>query len=337
MPTKDFYKILGVSKAATEDEIKKAYRKLAAQHHPDKNPGNKSAEEKFKEISEAYSVLSDKEKRSQYDQFGFAGAGYGGSQGFHGGQGPFSGQYKGNPFGQGQGFKGFDPNSEGFQDSFSDLFGDFFGGRGGAAGGFSQGRSRNKRGSDLKYNLSVTLEEVQTGTDKVVSFIRQKAGHDETAKLSIRVPAGVKAGQKLKLRGEGDSGTSGEAGDLYVHIQIQTHTLFEREENDIKLDLPLSFVDAILGATLEVPTLSGRVSLKVPPGTTSGQVFRLKGKGLPLFGSSQLGDQHVRVMIDVPKEISTREAELLKELQKTADKGTQIQKFREKLKSLFRT
>lgn len=339
MAQKDFYQILGVAKTADDDVIKKAYRKLASQFHPDKNPGNKAAEEKFKEISEAFSVLSDKEKRRSYDQFGVAGAYAGAASG----QGPFGGGFQGNPYARGpggfQGHRGFEQQggNDGFQDAFGDLFGDLFGGRAQQGSDDFRRSPRARRGADLRYNLNIDLEDVVGGTEKVISFIRQKNGKDETAKLSIKVPAGVQSGQKLKLRGEGDTVAQGEAGDLYVILSINSHALFERAESDLTMDLPISFVDAILGTTIDIPTLSGKVALKIPPGSSSGQVFRLKGKGFPSAKGLVHGDQLVRLMIDIPKEVSPKETELLRELQKTADNGTQIQKFREKLKGLSRT
>lgn len=334
MAKTDFYKLLGVAKTASEEEIKKAYRKLAVKLHPDRNPGNKEAEEKFKEITEAYNTLSDKEKRQIYD--------LGGSDGFQhaysgaGSQGGFQGFQGGDPFSHFRNHRQYDQSSqsEGMNDVFGDLFGEMFG-RGAGAGQQRQGfRTRQgQRGADLKYNLNISLEDAATGSEKLIHFIRHRNGKEEATKLSVKIPAGVKGGQKLKLRDEGDlhPGAS-EPGDLFVVVNIQPHPLFARDENDVTMDLPLSFVDAILGTTTEIPTLTGKVSLKIPPGSTSGQVFRLKGKGFPIMNSGGNGDQLVKLMIDVPKEVTEKEKEMLKELQKTADKGTQIQKFRERLK-----
>lgn len=259
MSKKDFYSILNVSRSSTVEEIKKAYRKLAMQYHPDKNQGDKKAEDKFKEISEAYEVLSDQKKRDMYDQFGHAGA-----QGFSGGNGgPFGGAegfggFKSGGFGHGQGSHG-DP----FQDIFGDVFSDIFGARGPGAGPKSR---RPAKGADLRYTLNVSFEESALGCDKIISFIRQRGGKEDPAKLSVNVPAGVKEGQRLKLAGEGDSTGSGTSGDLYVIVSVQEHSLFKRNENDVTLDLPVTYIDAILGANCEVPTLTGKAMIRIPQG-----------------------------------------------------------------------
>ena len=210
MSKKDFYSTLGVSRSATPEEIKKAYRKLAMQHHPDKNPGDKKSEEKFKELSEAYEVLSDAKKREMYDQFGHASTqqGFGGGGPFGGGAGGFGGGFGGNAGGAGAG----DP----FQDIFGDVFGDIFGGaRGPGAGGANSRTRRPTKGADLRYTLNVSFEDAALGTEKVISFMRQRSNKEESAKLSVSVPAGVKEGQRLKLTGEGDSPAgAGQAGNL---------------------------------------------------------------------------------------------------------------------------
>ncbi|MBC7372277.1 MAG: DnaJ domain-containing protein, partial [Bdellovibrionaceae bacterium] len=212
MSKKDYYSLLNVARSATADEIKKAYRKLAMQYHPDKNPGDKKAEDKFKEFSEAYEVLSDVKKREMYDQFGHAGT----QGGFGGGGGG------GNPYGAGGfgGARGADGDQ--FQDIFGDVFSEIFGARGAGPGGASGGaRRRPMKGSDLRYTLNISFEEAALGTEKVVHFVRQRTGKDETAKLSVNVPAGVKEDQRLKLAGEGDgaNGGSGANGDLFVIIK----------------------------------------------------------------------------------------------------------------------
>ncbi len=327
---KDFYSVLGVSRSATADEIKKAYRKLAMKYHPDKNPNDKKAEEQFKEISEAYEILSDEKKREMYDQFGFAGAGAGyagagagGPGGFGGGPGGFGG------FQQGFG------NSEDFQDIFGDMFGDVFGGRGGGPG-FRQSR-RPQKGADLRYTLQISFEESALGTEKTVSFIRQKNGREETARLSVKVPAGVKPGQRLKLAGEGDGAPqNGPSGDLYVIIQVQDHPLFKREEDDVLLDAPVSFTDAILGGEIEVPTLTGRVALKVHPGSHSGQVFRLKGKGFPKSGGFGSGDMRVRILVDTPNSISNKQKELIQELAKAGGETPMVKEFKDKMSQVLK-
>ncbi len=332
MSKKDFYQVLGVSKAAQADEIKKAYRKLAMIHHPDKNQGNKKAEEKFKELSEAYEVLSDEKKRQAYDQFGHAGVG----------GNPFAGG-AGGPFG-GSGARG--GGSEQFQDIFGDVFGDIFGqsGRGGAGpfggGTFNSGRARpgrgQVRGSDLRYTLTVSFEEAAVGCEKMVSFARQAGSKEEVAKLSVTVPAGVKEGQRLKLTGEGDKPASGQPGDLFVIIDLQEHLLFKREEFDVILDLPVSYTDAILGTSIEIPTLFGKAEIKVPAGTHSGQVFRLKSKGFPKLGATGSGDMLVRVAVDTPNKVNPRQKEILEELHRYNEETPLVKTYNDRLQTVLR-
>lgn len=327
MSKKDFYQILGVTRSSSEEEIKKAYRKLAMTHHPDKNPGNKKAEEKFKEISEAYDVLSDPKKKKNYDQFGSADGN------------PF-GDGGGNPFGgAGAGRRhSVDP------DSFADLFGDLFGAGTGNAqgnpfGGFSS-RSRaqqKQRGADLRYTLTITLEEAFAGCEKVIIFARQKGNREESTKLSVTVPAGVKEGQRLKLAGEGDAPAAGLAGDLYVIINLQPHPLFKREEADVILDLPVKYTDAILGKEIEIATLSGKSQIKIPAGTSTGQVLRLKNKGFPKLNSSGYGDMLVKVIVDVPQSVSQKQKQMIEDLQATNDETPLVKSYNEKLAALLRT
>lgn len=329
MSKKDFYQLLGVSKTATADEIKKAYRKLAMQHHPDKNQGNKKSEEKFKEFSEAYEVLSDEKKRQNYDQFGHAGVG-------------------GNPFGSGAsaGARASSAGADPFQDIFGDVFGDIFGpgARGGGpfgGGTYNSGRAKSSRaqsarGSDLRYSLSITFEEAASGCEKMVGFVRQVGAREESAKLSVTVPAGVKEGQRLKLSGEGDKPAGGTAGDLYVIIDLQEHVLFKREEFDVTLDLPVSYTDAILGTNVEIPTLYGKAEIKIPSGTHTGQTFRLKNKGFVRLGGLGSGDMLVRVIVDTPAKINVRQKEIIEELHRYNEETPLVKSYQEKLQTVLR-
>lgn len=340
MATKrDFYEILGVQRNASADELKKAFRKQALKFHPDKNPGDKKAEERFKEANEAYDVLSDPKKRQQYDQFGHgfgAFAGAGGGPGYGGGA-PFGGF-------DDTTFSGFGGGPESFQDIFGDIFGGAFGGaqpRGprhqepGPRGG-----TRN-RGADLRYTLTISFEESAVGCEKTISFVRQRGGKEETARLAITVPAGVRSGQRLKLRGEGDAPSVGQQmGDLYVVINVADHPLFRRSDNDVHLELPLNFSDAVIGAVIEIPTLTGKASLKIPPGTPSGQVFRLKGKGFAFVdrssgpNGSASGDMLVKVLIDVPRDLTDDQRELLKQFALSVRPGSMVKSFQEKVERL---
>ena len=344
MAKRDYYEVLGAPRSATPDDLKKAFRKLAMQFHPDKNPGDKKAEDRFKELNEAYEVLSDAQKRQAYDQFGHMGA----QGGFRPGQNPFEGFNRGGAAGQGfGGFEGFNysggqgapGDAENFQDIFGDIFSDFFAGRGGPRpGGATQKPNSRGRGADLRYTLNISFEEAAAGTDKTISFIRQRGGKEETAKLSITVPAGVKGGQRLKLRNEGDAPTgNGPLGDLYVIINIQDHPLFKRVENDVHLDLPITYFDAVLGTTVDIPTLTGKASLRVPPGTPSGQIFRLKGKGFAAVGGPGAGDMLVRVIIDVPRELSDEQRDLLKRFSSTLKPSPLIKSYHEKVDRILKS
>lgn len=336
MAKRDFYEVLGVSRTASADEIKKSYRKLAMKYHPDKNPGDKKAEETFKEISEAYDTLSDEQKKQQYDQFGH----FAGQAGFGGGRNPFDdfargaggfGGFKQGPFGAAGG-------GDNFQDVFGDIFNDFFAGQNPNRGPGPKAKSSRARGADLRYTLTIAFEEAAAGTEKVINFIRHRAGQEETARISVTVPAGVNSGQRLKLKGEGDSGPGGAGsnGDLYVIVNVQEHPVFKRHDNDVHLELPISVTDAILGTTAEIPTLTGKASLKIPPGTPSGQVFRLKGKGFSSVNGPSAGDLLVKIVIDVPKELTEDQKQALQKLAPALRSTPLVKSFQEKVERVLK-
>ena len=344
MAKRDYYEVLGLSKGALEKDIKKAYRRLAMKHHPDRNPGDEAAEEKFKEASEAAEVLLDDEKRSAYDQFGHA---------------AFEGGAAGGGFSQ----------AGGFGSIFEDVFGDIFSG--------GRGRSQVQRGSDLKYVLDISLEEAVKGTNpkiKIPTLVEcmeclgsgakkgtspmdclqcggsgqvtsrqgffslqqtcprcRGAGRvisdpcgkchgqgrvQERKTLSVKVPAGVDTGDRIRLSGQGEAGPNGgPSGDLYVQIQVRDHPIFTRDGADLYSEVPISFVDAALGCSLEVPTLEGKVSLKIPHETQTGRLFRLRGKGVDMskIRGGGLGDLYCKIVVETPVNLSERQKELLRE------------------------
>ena len=347
MSKRDYYETLGVASSAEDKEIKKAYKKLAMKYHPDRTAGDKAKEETFKEIKEAYEILKDDQKRAAYDQYGHAAF----EQGGHGGGGGHSG---------------------GFGQDFGDIFGDIFGG-----GGGGRGRQRQQRGSDLRYNVELSLEDAvkgksleikvptyvscdpcdgsgakpgtsaktcstchghgqvqmrqglfavqQTcptcsGTGKVIvdkcTSCRGQGRVEKTKTLSVKIPAGVDTGDRIRLSGEGEAGEHGAgAGDLYVQVNVRDHEIFVRDENHLYCEVPISFVTAALGGEIEVPTLSGKVKLKVPKETQTGKMFRLRGKGVKSVRSSSTGDLMCKVVIETPVNLSGDQADLLRQLE----------------------
>ena len=308
MAGKDYYKILGVSKDASQEEIKKAYRKLALKYHPDRNKGNKEAEERFKDINEAYAVLSDPEKRKQYDMLG--------AEGFQ------------SRFNQQDIFRGFDFENIfrdfgfGFGGRVRDIFSDLFGDLGGTSYHFHGSpydraesyTSRGVKGRDFIYELPITLEEAAKGAKKTVSY--NADGRQET--ISISIPAGVRDSQKLRIKGKGGQGSyGGPRGDLYVQVRIMEHPLFRREGDDLFYRQRIKYSDAVLGTEVEVPTIYGkRLKLKVPPGTQCNSKLRIKGYGLPKSNRGK-GDQYVEIIIDVPKSLTKEQKEAVMALKRS--------------------
>ena len=277
----DYYETLGLSKGASDTEVKKAFKKKAMKYHPDRTGDDKSAKAKFKEAKEAYDVLSDPQKKSMYDQYGttdFGGGFGGGSQG------------------------GF--NSSGFEDVFEDLFGDILGG-----GGRARNPNRPYKGADLEYHLQLTLEEAAFGIEKVVKF-RIKNDNKE---VSISIPAGVDNGDRIRLSGKGEPGINqGPPGDLFIRVSLLKHSIFKRDGTNLYCEVPLSFAEAALGSEVEIPTLnSNKVSIEIPPGTQTGKYFRLKGKGVKSARGGNIGDLMCSVQIETPVNLSTEQKDIL--------------------------
>jgi curved DNA-binding protein len=304
MPGKDYYQILGVAKSASAEEIKKAYRKLALKYHPDRNKGDKVSEDRFKEISEAYAVLSDSEKKKQYDMFG--------ADGF---QQRYSQDdiFRDVDFGSIFREFGFGGGGRGGPHIFSQIFGGAGGrpqyGRGGPFGGR---QPQGVKGQDLIYELPVTLEEVVNTTEKVIAY--QVDGRQE--KISTKIPAGISTGKKLRLAGKGSLGAyGGPNGDLYVQIKVLDHPLFKREGDDLILAKRIKFSDALLGTELDVPTIDKKtMRLKIPAGTQNNAKFRLKGQGMPHMSNKGRGDAYVQVTVEVPKKLNKKQKALAEEL-----------------------
>jgi molecular chaperone DnaJ len=385
MSTKrDYYEVLGVKKSASLDEIKKAYRELALRYHPDRVPHEqkKEAEEKFKEISEAYAVLSDSNKRALYDQYGHSGIDqrYAYEDIFKGAD--FSSVFQDlGDFGLGGGL---------FDEIFSDLGFDIFGGRQRARS------SRLRRGRDLEIALDITLEEAATGVEKTITVPRYeicstcsgsgaKPGTKKiacpqckgsgrtvvssgffqlaqtcsrcggegsimqtpcpgcrgegrqkvTRKIKVKIPPGVDTGSSLRIRGEGEAGAAGK-GDLHVVIEVRPHTVFERHENDILTEITISLSKAILGSEVEVPTLNGKVSMKIPSGTQSARIFRLKGKGIPDLHGRGVGDELVKVNVEIPRYLTPEQRKLIEEFARLSGEGVNKESFTDKIKKAFK-
>ncbi len=344
MAKRDYYEVLGVSRDADEQTIKRAYRKLAKKYHPDTNPGNGQAEQRFKEVTEAYNILSDEKKRKLYDQFGFAafeeGAAGGGSYGSQSGAGGF-GDFGGfGGFSGGSGFGGFQGNSTGngnyrefhfesggdgdMGDIFGDIFGDMFGGAksdrfGGQRSGRGYGpggRSYSQRGADFRSSVTVSLEEAAFGCDKVIRLSDPDGGHVQS--LKVHIPAGIDDGKTIRLRGKGASGANGgETGDLLLEIHVAEKPGFERKGMDIYTTASIPFTTAVFGGEALVQTLSGSVKCKVPAGIQSGSKIRLRGKGIvSMKDASVHGDEYVTIQIQVPVNLSAEARRKLKEYEK---------------------
>ena len=368
MSKRDYYQVLGVSRDAADGDIKKAYRKLAMKHHPDRNKGNAKSEEQFKEAKEAYEILTDGDKRAAYDQYGHDGVNASAGGG----------------------------NSHGFGDAFGDIFGDIFGGQGGG------GRSNVHRGSDLRYNLEITLEQAAHGTETKIRIPTMDAcdvchgsgakpgsspktcttckGHGQVRMqqgffsiqqtcpkcqgsgkiisspctschgagrikrhktLSVKIPAGVDEGDRIRLSNEGEAGVNGgPSGDLYVVVHLSSHAVFQRDGSDLHCEIPISFTTAAIGGTIEVPTLDGHVKIKVSEETQTGKIFRLRGKGIKSVRGHSQGDLLCHVIIETPVKLTSRQKELLHELEEISlndhsRHSPRAKSFMDKVKDFF--
>jgi len=316
MDYKDYYQILGIGKSASTDEIKKAYRKLAMQYHPDRNPGDAQAEEKFKEINEAYQVLSDDDKRAHYDRLGSAYFNWqqtGGRGGFDWGQWNY-GQPGQQPGGMRVEFDGDLGSLFGGAGGFSDFFSQIFGGMGGSAGleelfRGQGGRSRVQQPSQYTSQMVIGLLEAYRGSARQVRIGERT--------FDVKIPKGARSGTKLRLSGAGPAGRDGKPADVYLEIKVSPDPRFDRKEDHLYTELYLDLTDAVLGGKVSVPTLSGNVTLTIPAGTQPGQTFRLRGKGMPnLKAPDRSGDLFVSVQIEIPKKLTKRQRELFEQLAK---------------------
>jgi DnaJ-class molecular chaperone len=325
---KDYYATLGVTKGATEKEVKQAFRKLARKHHPDVNPGDKVAESKFKEINEAYEVLGDPAKRKKYDELGANWRAYEQAE-RAGGPNPFAGQWNVNTGGAGGGFRTMTPEEMeemfGDQNPFSDFFTTFFGGgfgqrEAGGSGRTARARGRERRGRDVEHEIELSLEDAYNGSTRRLSL--KHDGHART--VDVRIPAGVGEGSRVRIAGEGESGSGGAAsGDLYLRVRLAAHPLFERKGRDLYVKATLPVTTAVLGGEIEVPTIAGKqVRLRIPALTQNGQVFRLRGYGMPAVGKNdEKGDAYARVDIQVPSTLTPEERAHYEALAKLNEAG----------------
>ena len=329
---RDYYEVLGVSKTATDAEIKKAYRKLAMKYHPDYNPGDKEAEEKFKEINEANEVLSDPKKRQLYDQYGFAGV-----------DPNYAAQNGGGPGGFG-GFSGFGGDGVDLGDIFGDIFGGGFGGFGGSTRTANPNAPR--KGQDIRVRITLTFDEAVHGCKKNITITRQQectechgSGTIAVKKtLEANVPAGIDDDQGFRLSGMGNAGTNGgPAGDVIVAVTVQPSEVFQRDENNIYVVFPITYSQAVLGDTITVPSIDGKVEVNVPEGTQSGTTFRLRGKGVQYVNGRGRGDMYVKCEVEIPKKLSRTQREALKKFEGTLkeDNYEKRKGFFKKLKDMF--
>ena len=321
MEFKDYYATLGVGKAATDKEIKQAFRKLARKHHPDVNPGDKAAESKFKEINEAYEVLGDPAKRKKYDELGANWRAYEQAE-RAGGPNPFAGQWNVNTGGGQGGFRTMTQEEMeemfGDQNPFSDFFTTFFGGGFGGGTSARGGRTRSRKGRDVEHEIELSLDDAYHGATRRLSL--KHDGHTRT--VDVRIPAGVGDGSRVRISGEGEPGIGGAAsGDLYLRIRLSAHPLFERKGRDLYVKVPLPVTTAVLGGEVEVPTIAGKtVRLRIPAVTQNGQVFRLKGYGMPAVNKNDdTGDAYARVDVQLPTQLTPEERSHYEALAKLGD------------------